>query len=153
MSAIEADHRGLIVSCPKCGQHNRLPYERVDRLPRCAKCGQELRLPAEPIELESEASFDALTGRAALPLLVDFWAAWCGPCKMVAPEVAKVAALGAGRWLVAKVNTELLPGPARRYSVTSIPLLVLFSGGKEIARQAGAMPADAIRQFLARHLG
>lgn len=152
MSATTSDERGLIVACAHCGQQNRLPYEQLNALPRCAKCGVDLRLPAEPVTIESEAVFGALTGRSALPVLIDFWAAWCGPCKMLAPEIAKIAGEGAGRWLVAKVNTEMLPGVAHRFAVTSIPLLVLFSGGRERARQAGALPAGSIRQFLKQHM-
>lgn len=152
MNTLTADERGLIVSCPQCGQNNRLPYPRIGQRPRCAKCGQEMPHPALPVEIEDEPSFDALTTNSRLPVLIDFWAPWCGPCKMIAPEVAKVAAQGEGRWIVAKLNTEILPGPAQRYRVTSIPLLVLAHRGREIARQAGARPAPAIQQFIERHM-
>ena len=152
MSALQLDSRGVIVPCRQCGQHNRLAYERVNQSPRCAKCSTPLPAPSDPIAIDSDESFHALTTRAALPVLVDFWAEWCGPCKMVAPEVAKVATLGAGRWLVAKLNTEEVPGPAQQFRVTSIPLFVLFHGGREIARQAGAMPAATLRQFVEQHL-
>lgn len=151
MSAIQADNRGLIVSCPNCGQGNRLAYEHLKQVSRCPKCRTQLNPPDEPIDMENEAIFEALVSRAALPVLTDFWAPWCGPCKMVAPELVKVAAEGAGRWLVAKVDTEALPALGERHQVRAIPLLVLFKGGSEIARQAGAMPATAIRQFLAPH--
>ncbi|HKB91165.1 MAG TPA: thioredoxin [Opitutaceae bacterium] len=148
MSTIEADERGLIVGCPNCGQNNRLTYERLNQRPRCAKCGTELSPPAEPVDIQSDAIFEAIVSHSVLPLLVDFWAPWCGPCKMVAPDIAKIAAENSGRKLVVKANTEELPELARRYSVTSIPLLVLFKGGHEVARQAGARPAPAIRQFI-----
>ena len=152
MSAIELDDRGVIVGCPNCGQRNRIAYERVNQVPNCAKCHQALRMPGEPIDVADEAGFAALTARSALPVLVDFWAPWCGPCKMVAPEIARIAAEGAGRWIVAKLNTEDLPGPAQRFRVSAIPLMVLFNGGREVARQAGAMPAQGIRQFLQQRL-
>ena len=82
------------------------------------------------------------------PVLIDFWAPWCGPCKMVAPEIRKVAAELAGKFLIAKVNTEEVPSLGRRYRVTAIPTMVLFSNGLEVARQAGAMPAPAIKKFI-----
>lgn len=151
MNALQLDARGVIVPCPQCGQHNRLAYERVDQSPRCAKCQSALRPPAEPIDVDADAAFDALTTRAALPVLVDFWAPWCGPCKMVAPDVAKIAREGAGRWLVAKVNTEDLPAPAQRFRVTAIPLFVLFNRGREVARQPGALPAAQLRRFVEQH--
>ena len=152
LSTLQLDSRGVIVPCGGCGQPNRLPYERVHQTPRCAKCAATLRSPSEPIDIESEEAFNALTTRSSLPVLLDFWASWCGPCKMVAPEVAKVAAQGAGRWLVAKVNTEELSAPAQRYGVTSIPLFVVFAQGREVARQPGAMPAAALQQVIEQHL-
>jgi thioredoxin 2 len=152
MSTLSADARGVILPCPHCGQYNRLPYARLGQRPRCARCHETLPQLDAPVELDDETAFNALTTSSPLPVLVDFWAAWCGPCKMIAPEIAKVAAQADGRWVVAKVNTELLPAPAQRFRVTSIPLLVLLRQGQEIARQAGALPAASIRQFLAPHV-
>jgi thioredoxin 2 len=103
---------------------------------------------SEPVDVRSDLVFDALVSHSAVPVLVDFWAPWCGPCKMVAPEIRKVAAELAGKFLIAKVNTEEVPSLGRRYRVTAIPTMVLFSNGLEVARQAGAMPAPAIKKFI-----
>jgi len=105
-------------------------------------------LPDEPVEIKTETAFNALSTRSALPVLVDFWAQWCGPCKMMAPELTKVAADTSRQCLIAKVNTELLPGVAQRLRISGIPTLILFQSGREIARQSGAIPATAIRQFI-----
>lgn len=151
MPATELDPRGVIVTCPTCGQANRLPYDKLAQAPRCPACRNALELPSTPIDVDDESAFRELISRSALPVLVDFWAPWCGPCKMVAPEVARVAADEQGRWLVAKVNTEELPGLAQNLRVSSIPLFALFRAGREITRQPGAMPASAIRQLLRQH--
>lgn len=151
-SAFEPDPRGLVRSCPQCGRRNRLLYERLGHTFRCSQCHTELPLPSEPIDARSPTEFEALIGQSALPVLVDFWAPWCAPCKMVAPEVAKVAANGAGRWLVSKVNTEDLPEMAARFGIRAIPTLAVFRGGRELARQSGVMPAPSIQQFLQQAL-
>jgi thioredoxin len=112
------------------------------------ECRGELRPPAQPIDVSNAAEFNALTSRSALPVLVDFWAPWCGPCKMVAPAFVQVAAEGAGRWIVAKVNTEEAPNLGSRFRITAIPTMTVFQRGVEVARQQGAMPAARIRQFV-----
>ncbi len=148
MNNVTPEVSGLVATCPHCGQRNRLSYDRLGQQFRCGKCHHELGLPAEPIEIPNESAFQALTSRSALVVLVDFWAPWCGPCKMVAPELAKVAAEGSGLWLIIKVNTEELPGLAQQFKIQAIPTMVLFKAGREVARQSGAIPAAGIRQFI-----
>ena len=99
---------------------------------------------SHPLPIESAADFAELVRDARLPVLVDFWAEWCGPCRTVGPEVAKVANARAGKVVVAKVDTEALPEVARRFGIRSIPTMILFRDGTEAKRESGAMPADAI---------
>jgi len=147
---VDMDDRGLIVSCPSCGQKNRLAYERLGDEVRCGKCKQTLQSPAEPIELHSTADFDLLVARSSLPVVVDYWAPWCGPCRTVAPELKKVAARQPGKMIVVKVNTDELSDLGQRHNIRSIPTLAVFAGGKEVARTAGARPADQIEAFVAQ---
>ncbi len=145
MSTTAMDDRGVIVSCARCGQKNRVPFGRTAK---CGKCGADLSGPAEPIEVPSVGAFDKLVKDSTLPVVVDFWAPWCGPCHMVAPEIARVAKNQAGRWIVAKVNTDALPELGERYRVMSIPTMAVFKGGREIARTSGARPAEQIEEFV-----
>ena len=142
------DERGIVVECAGCGQKNRLVYDRLGDSVRCGTCKTALTAPAEPIEIQSALDFDRVIARASLPVVVDYWAPWCGPCRMVAPEIKKVAARQAGRYLVVKVNTEELGDLGDRFGIRSIPTLAVFSGGQEVARTAGARPAAAIEAFV-----
>jgi thioredoxin 2 len=148
MATVEMDDRGVIVACASCGQKNRLAYDRLDDEVRCGKCKQPLGAPGMPVEIHTTADFDRLVSRSSVPIVVDYWAPWCGPCRMVAPELQKVAARQAGALIVVKVNTDELTDLGERYNIRSIPTLAVFAGGKEVARSAGARPADQIEAFI-----
>ena len=139
------DDKGVILQCPSCGQRNRVPHGRQAK---CGQCGVDLPAPAEPIEVPTAAAFDALVRDSRVPVVVDFWAPWCGPCRMVAPELLKVAAANAGQFAVVKVNTDAVPELGERYRIRSIPTMAVFAGGKEVARTTGARPAAQIEEFV-----
>jgi thioredoxin 2 len=144
------DERGVIVACAACGRKNRLSYARLGDAVQCGDCKQPIKAPAEPIEVHSSSDFDRLIANSSLPVVVDYWAPWCGPCRMVAPELQKVAARQAGQAIVVKVNTDELSDLGQRFGIRSIPTLAVFAGGKEIAREAGARPAPEIEAFISR---
>jgi thioredoxin 2 len=148
--SLHSDDRGVITPCLSCGKPNRVAFDRVNRDARCAKCHAPLAAPAEPVEVDSAAGFDALVRDAALPVLVDFWAPWCGPCRTVAPQIAEVARRQAGRLVVAKVNTDAVQAVAARLGIQSIPTLAVFAHGREASRTSGAMGADQIEAFVQR---
>lgn len=153
MSALRTDSRGIVVPCPSCGQANRLAFDRLGLSTRCGRCQTPLEAPGQPVDVAATGDFDALVRGSRLPVLVDFWAAWCGPCRMVAPEIAGVAAAHAGEWLVVKVDTEALPDLAARLQIQSIPTMAVFHRGLVAGRTQGAMPAPQIEAFVRQSLG
>ena len=132
----------LHVACPGCGATNRLPAARIDEAPTCGRCGKAL-LQGQPLEL-TDGNFAAVVAATRLPVLVDFWAPWCGPCRAMAPAFEQAARQLAGRALLVKVNSDDNPGLSQRYGIRSIPTLVRLDGGRESQRQSGAVPAATI---------
>lgn len=136
---------GLRVTCTACGQANRVPVVRLGEAPKCGVCGAPM-VTGKVAELDP-ATHDKLT-RDALPVIVDYWAPWCGPCRMMAPEFAKAAAALKDVARFAKINTEDHPHVSERLQIRGIPLLILWKDGREIARLAGARPAADIVSFV-----
>jgi len=136
------------VACASCSARNRVPAKRLRDKAKCAQCKLVLLPLARPVAVGSAQDFDELVRDSPLPVLVDFWAAWCGPCRMVAPEMEKLARDRSERVLVAKVDTEALPTVAQRFGIRSIPTMILFRGGAEARRLSGAMPAAEISRQL-----
>jgi thioredoxin 2 len=153
---MKVDNRGVLARCPSCGKTNRLRYAHVNRATRCGNCQTMLSPPAEPAEVPEVASFDMMLQQAVVPIVVDFWAPWCGPCRMMAPQLEIAARSMAGRALVVKVNTDAVPELGERFRILSIPTLAVFLEGREISRVSGVRSAAEIEALVAQsdaHVG
>jgi thioredoxin 2 len=141
----------LLLACPRCLTANRVPASRLGDDPKCGKCGAPL-LDGKPVGLTGQ-SFEAFLQKSDLPVVVDFWAAWCGPCRDMAPQFERAAAQLKTRVRFAKLDTEEAQSIAARSGIRSIPTMILYRGGREVARVSGTMDARAIAAWLEPHLG
>ncbi|MBC2705816.1 thioredoxin TrxC [Desulfobacula sp.] len=143
----------LILACSKCGAKNRVPISRIDETPKCGKCGKVLpaEILSQPVNV-TDSTFDREVLASTLPVLVDCWAPWCGPCKAIGPIMEELAAKYRARLKIAKLNVDDNPGIGSRYSISSIPTMLLVKNGQIIDTLIGALPKEQLESQIARIL-
>jgi thioredoxin 2 len=146
MGTTQATESRLTIPCPSCGRLNRITSSKASSGPKCGACGTSLPLDL-PVHL-TDATFQRVIGGTDVPVLVDFYADWCGPCKMMAPSVDRLARETVGSALIAKLDTDASPRTAQQFQIRGIPTSIVFRGGREAARQTGAVPFETLRGML-----
>ena len=142
--------KDTIIACPACGSKNRVDLDKADKSPVCGSCKAALPVGG-PVEV-SDANFEEVVVRSGMPVLVDFWAPWCGPCRMVGPVVEELSREYAGRVVVAKVNTDDNRETAGKFQILSIPTLILFKNGEAVERITGAAPKAHLDEVIRKHI-
>jgi thioredoxin 2 len=145
---LESDARGIILPCPSCGTANRIAYAKAASHGRCGTCKADLPLVSSPVEISDIEAFTALVSQSPIPVVIDFWAPWCGPCQMMAPEFAKAAVQAAGEALFVKVNTDEQPQIAGQFRIQGIPAFALIRDGKVAAQTSGFQPAARLLAWM-----
>ena len=146
--SLKSDARGIILPCPACGTANRIAYAKAASQGRCGTCKADLPHVSSPVEISDIEAFAALVSQSPIPVVIDFWAPWCGPCQMMAPEFAKAAAQAAGEALFVKVNTDEQPQIAGQFRIQGIPAFALIRGGKVAAQTSGFQPAARLLAWM-----
>lgn len=144
------DDRGVIQTCPKCGTANRIAYSRLAQEGRCGSCKTALPTLNSPVEITGPAAFSSLVSQSPLPVVVDFWAPWCGPCIRMAPEFEKAATQAAGEVVFAKVNTDEQQQLAAQYQIQGIPAFAVLKNGRLVAKTSGLQPAAQLLDWVRR---